>query len=166
MLRFAFTILAISVLFDGCYLQPAKPVRTQLEIREFQTRIFNDRDVKSTMQAVIQALLDEGFIVRNADKDLGFINAQKQEDLTNPSEQIWSTVLMGAQATWKVNAVLECSATIQQFTHDVRVRLVVQRQVINNIGTALSTETVDDPFFYQNLFSKIDKSLYLEREKL
>jgi len=161
-----FIFCLVLPLLVGCAQPPPIPPKTQLQIREFQTRTFTDRDARASLKSVIQALLDEGYLIRNADKDLGFINASKQEDLSNRNERLLNSLFMGERATWTTTATLECSVTVQEYGKDVRVRIVIQRQVFNNMGSAVLTETVDDPSYYQGIFSKVDKSLYFDSQRL
>ena len=46
----------------------------------------------------------------------------------------------------------------------VRVRLSFQVKVFDNNGRVLTVDTVREPRFYQDFFSRIDKGIFLERE--
>ncbi len=61
--------------------KPKESVKTQLEIRQFQTRMFEKVDIKKVMKSVLNVLQDEGFIVKNVALDLGFLTAAKEEDI-------------------------------------------------------------------------------------
>jgi hypothetical protein len=46
------------------------------------------------------------------------------------------------------------------------VRASFQRKVLDNRGGVLQVEPIDDPKFYQDFFSRMDKSVYLQKEQL
>ena len=161
-----FISLTSSILLCGCFQAPRLPQRTQLELRELQSRSYEGKDLKLVMKAVIGALQDEGFLIRNADKDLGFINASKEVDISDPNEEFWARLLAGAQAAYTKNSLVEASANVSEFGSETRVRVVFQTKVLNNFGNTMRSETVDDPSFYQSFFSKVDKSLFIERQGL
>lgn len=67
MKKFAFASLTFFLLLAGCAIQqPAPPQKTQLEIREFQTRSYETKDIKMVMKSLLNVLQDDGFIVKNA----------------------------------------------------------------------------------------------------
>jgi hypothetical protein len=120
------------------------------------------------MRAVINALLDEGFIIRNADKDLGFVQANKDLDVGG-NRQIYAEfggIFGNNQARWRNSASIECSGTLTTVGSSTNVRLIFQRKELDNYGVSMGIELLEDPAFYQNIFSKIDKSLFLERESV
>src|SRR5215471_285602 len=79
-----FLLLSVS----ACSMSAPKPARSQLQIREFQTRTFpkSEKHNLVMMKALINVLQDDGFIVRNADKDLGYVVASKE----TPMEHSWT----------------------------------------------------------------------------
>jgi len=150
----------------ACAPGPVKPAQTQLQMREFQTRLYQNADMRTVMKAMINVLQDEGFMVRNADKDLGFISANKEVDVENPSEAFLARVFAGAAARYKKNSVIECSVNVSDFGKDTRVRVIFQTKVIDNFGSPVSTAQVDDPNYYQDFFAKVDKSIFLEKQAI
>lgn len=72
-------VLLASVL-AGC-VTPAPPDVTgtgsQLEVREIQTRTYDTLDKAMTMRSVIATLQDLGFVIDNADVDLGTVTATR-----------------------------------------------------------------------------------------
>lgn len=92
--------LIIVFFFNACTTSTQIP-RSQLEIREFQTRYFQIRDKMIITKAVINTLLDEGFIISNANNELGIITAEKGYEINkNPesekSNNIWGLIIVGA----------------------------------------------------------------------
>jgi predicted transcriptional regulator len=75
--------------------------KSQLEIRQFQTKYFEVNDKTIITKAVINTLLDEGFIINNANNELGIITAEKGYDInkdyeSEKSKNIWSLIIVGA----------------------------------------------------------------------
>lgn len=157
---------AIVVLFSGCVVPPQRPARTQLEMRQLQTRTYQNRNMKQVMKAVINALQDDGFIIRNADKELGFVTAAKEKQVGGFgggfSVQMWG----GSEPRFDRAVTFEASINVTEFGEETKVRAVFQRRVIDNFGAPSSVEQIEDPRFYQEFFYKTDKSLFIEREGL
>lgn len=73
--------LTIIFFFNAC-ASSTQMSKSQLEIREYQTRYFEVNDKMIITKAVINALLDEGFIINNANNELGIITAEKGYDIS------------------------------------------------------------------------------------
>ena len=159
-------VLLILISFVGCIQVPPKPQRSQLEIRELQTREYTAKDLKQVMKAVIGALQDEGFIIRNADKELGFINASRELDVMDQNSAFWAQLLEGQNARYQKTSIMEASANVSDFGKEVKVRIVFQAKIIDNFGMPVDSRTVDDPTIYQSFFMKVDKSVFFERQRL
>jgi len=142
------------------------PQKTQLQIREFQTRRYDTNDTKMVMKAMLNVLQDEGFIVKNANLELGLLTATKEVDVENKGEAFWASFWLGSQATWKKNSIIEASANISEFGTQTRVRINFQRKILDNKGAVLEVEQVEDEKFYQNFFSKVDKGIFIQKEDL
>lgn len=159
-------LLLIAFSIVGCYQPPALPPKTQLQIRELQTRTYTARDQKQVMKAVINALQDDGFIIRNADKELGFINASKEMDISDPSLAFWFQLFAGPDAAYRKNSLIEASANVSEFGPETKVRIVFQGKILDNFGRPVETKTIEDLSVYRDFFSKVDKSLFFERQGL
>lgn len=161
------SVFAGMLVLSGCTpSRPPLPPKTQLEMREMQTRNYENKDMKLAMKAVINALQDEGFLVKNADKELGFISATKEFDVENGTERFFAILSDGAMARYKKNTVIEASANVSDFGRETKVRVIFQTKILDNFGGAVSVHQIDDSGYYQEFFSKVDKSLYFERERL
>ncbi len=58
------------------------------------------------------------------------------------------------------------TATIAEVNKKLRVRISVIEQELNEAGGIIYSHPVGDPALYQALFSKIDKSVFLQKNKL
>ena len=162
-------LLAVLVLGTaGCISMggPQVAPQTQLQIREFQTRAYETNDQTLVMKAMINVLQDDNYILKNADSDLGFLTATKEVDLQNRKEVFWSTFWSGDKARWKKNSLVECSANVTQLGGECRVRANFQIKVLDNTGNVISVEPVRDEAFFQEFFAKVDKGIFLQKERL
>jgi predicted RNA binding protein with dsRBD fold (UPF0201 family) len=74
--------------------------KTQLQIREYQTRIYDTNDQDLVMKAMINVLQDSGFIVYNANEKLGLILAKKEFNTEGVTGLLWP------------NTIIECSINV------------------------------------------------------
>jgi len=160
-------LVLFMLLLSGC-IAPRQE-KTQLQIRQFQTRSYDTKDFKLVMKAVMDALQDENFIIKQADLELGFITAQRELDIESMGERFISSFLAalgGGTAQYKKNSITEATVNISEFGDQVRVRANFQNKIIDNLGKVVKVEQVEDEKFYQEFFSKVDKSIFLAKEKV
>jgi len=168
-----------------------RPQRTALEIREMQTREYQTTDVKMVMKSLLNVLQDEGFIVRNANVDLGLITAEKQVETSSDNNLRSGTtdVVLGVMAValsvafpennisyngssateesrWEKYRSIECSANVSEFGDRTRVRVNFQERAVDNRGDVVTVHQIDDIQFYQTFFAKVDKGIFIAKEKL
>ncbi len=143
-----------------------KPVKTQLEIRQFQTKNFEAADVPMVMKSLLNVLQDEGFTVKNVALDLGFISAVREEDVENGSRRFWSQVSHGGEARWVKNERIEATINVSQFGALVRVRTNFQRKVFDNMGAVVTIQPIVDEAYYVEFFSKVSKSIFIQEHEL
>lgn len=157
-------LILILISSSGCVQPPRVPPQTQLQIREFQTRYYENKDTLTAMKAVINALQDDAFIIKNADKDLGFIQATKELDIEDKGTAFAVTIFGGQNARWSKNSIIESSVNLTTIARQTKVRVIFQKKVLDNMGGAVSIEQIDDARFYQEFFQKVDKSLFIEKQ--
>lgn len=178
-------VVALALLLPGC-LPPPAPPPTQLEVREYQTRTFDTADTALVMKAMLNALQDDGYVVKNAVVELGLITAAKESDLA-PGRSgagggnifgglgsiiIGGTgpggVVVGSQhdPTYPKTEVRDFTGNVSAFGQQTKVRVSFQRKVLDNRGDVVEVEPISDLEFYQTFFSRMDKSLFLQQEHL
>ncbi len=140
------------------------PEKTQLQIREFQTRTFDVDNELMVMKTVASVLLDDGFIIKDAETELGIISATKEVDIENGSEKFFSILFFGANARWAKNSVIESTVNVSKFGKQVKVRVIFQVKSMNNRGEVMLVQQVDDEQYYQDFFSKVDKGIFIQKE--
>ena len=118
---FLFLVVSSSMLL-GC--QNAKKQllatdKSQVQLRQFQTRAFDTKDRKQTLRTVISTMQDLGFVIDKADETLGTVSGTK---LDGYSLRLTVTVrprgetqtLIRANAQYNIQAVEEAEP-YQQF---------------------------------------------------
>ncbi|MCS7244850.1 MAG: hypothetical protein N2504_01670 [candidate division WOR-3 bacterium] len=201
-MRRLFNIFITLLFFNACATTEQRP-RTQLEIREYQTRYFQVNDKKTISKAILNVLLDEGFVIKNSDLELGIITAERamdaKEKIEEDSKTNWAGVLLiGAlviltvglilllskdkdkdedrkdsgsgstsspsNTTYEKSKILETTVSFSEYSDGYKVRAVFQYKVYDNEGKLVRVKNLDDANYYQNFFSKLDKSIFLQKE--
>ena len=142
---------------------------TQLEKRQFQTRTYDSTDKALVMKAMLNVLQDEGFIVYNANPLLGFIYGVKDLDTSDPNIDISKEFgLSKSRLNWngvKV-ATIETTANVTEYGKSMRVRINFKRKLLNIYGNAQFIDDINDENYYQDFFSKVDKAIFLQKQKI
>jgi len=142
---------------------------SQLEKRQFQTRTYESNDKALVMKAMLNVLQDEGFIVYNANPLLGFIYGVKDFDTSDKNIDISKEFgLSKARLNWngvKV-ATVETTANITEYGKSMRVRINFKRKLLNIYGNAQFIDDINDENYYQDFFSKVDKAIFLQKQKI
>lgn len=159
-------LIVISMFAFACATTSTTPQKTQLQIRELQTRTYDTNDANMLMKAILNVFQDDGYIVKNAVPELGLLTATKEVDVEKRNEAFWATFFYGANARWKKTSIIECNANVSQFGEQCRVRANFQIKYIDNEGVCLRVEQVQDEKYYRDFFSKVDKGIFIQQEKL
>jgi hypothetical protein len=156
----------LALALPGCTWGTGTPPKTQLEIREFQTRDFDTKDQKLVIKALLNVLQDEGFAIKSADANLGFLSATKEIDLGDGF--LWSvgTNNQRTNARWRKLKVIDATANVSEYGDQTRVRVSFQEKVLDNFGAVMEVKQLQDGKFYQDFFSKVDKGIFLQKEKI
>jgi hypothetical protein len=182
--RTSLLVLAAVAGAAGCTTS-VQPPKTQLEVREFQTRTFDVADPKLVMKAMLNVLQDDGYVVKNAVVDLGLVTASKEIDLapgrsgasgSDGFGAIGGTVVFGGPGgvifgpqsapAYRKTEVRDFTGNVSEFGTQTRVRVSFQRKVLDNRGDVVDVEPIEDLEFYQDFFSRMDKSVFLQKEQL
>lgn len=166
MKKFWILLIIVSMFAFGCATTGVTPQKTQLQIREFQTRAYETNDTKMVMKAMLNVLQDEGFIVKNAVLDLGLLSAEKSIDIESKGQAFLAAFFGGVHARWKKASIIECTANVSEFGKQTRVRVTFQAKTLDNKGGILELKRLEDEKYYQEFFSKVDKGIFIQKEKL
>jgi hypothetical protein len=170
--------------------QPTVAPKTQLQTRQIQTRDYDTNNIKLVMKAVLNVLQDEGFIVKNAQLELGLLTATKEIDLRSASQSqagnlpassgdsgdFWSSFFRSLdrnraasgirdQQSFNKIKMVEASVNISEFGRSqTRVRPNFQVKILDNNGNTSEVYQVDDPKYYQDFFAKVDKGIFIQKQ--
>jgi hypothetical protein len=172
---FAITCTLLYILACGySYLDYAlyKPTdlneQTQLETRELQSRVYDLADKEKVYKVVINTLQDDGYMIKNLEKETGYINALKE----STRNIIWPSTKQKVP----FKDVLEATINITDFGGKTKVRVSFYYKCFrlpykeltggsDHIVEVTNTEVFDAQLF-QGFFSKLDKALFIEGQKL
>lgn len=143
--------------------------KTQLEKRQCQTRTFDGIDKATIMKAMLNVLQDEGFIVNNANPLLGFISGTKEFDIRDKTINIEkefgvkknSLMFQGVRV-----ASIEATANVSEYGKEIKVRINFKRKLLNVYGNAQNIDEIIDESFYQDFFAKVDKAIFIQKQKI
>jgi hypothetical protein len=174
-------LLLLALLAAGC-TAAVEPPQTQLQVREYQTRTFDTADHRMVMKAMLNVLQDDGYVVKNAVVDLGLITAAKDIDVApgrSGSDGLFGgTIVLGggpggvifggpqSRPSYRKTETRDFTGNVSEFGNQTKVRVSFQRKVLDNRGDVVAVEPIEDPVFYQDFFSRMDKSLFLQKEQL
>ena len=150
----------------GSLFTPSKKPKSQLEMRQMQTREFDTTNTKLALKAMLNVLQDDNFIVEQINTEMGFFKATKTMGTEDTDARFWGTFWHGSDAEWVKNSVVDCTANVTPFGKQIRVRVNFQVKELNNKGAVERAHVVDNPEFYQAFFSKVSKGIFIEKEKL
>ncbi len=150
----------------GMVLGGKKKIKSQLEIREMQTRIFETNDAKMAIKVMLDVLQDDDYIIEQINTEMGFFNASKEANAEDGFEKAWDTFWWGGMATYKKNSIIDCTANVSEFGDKIKVRANFRVKFMNNRGGVESVNAIDNPKFYQEFFAKVDKGIFIAKEKI
>jgi hypothetical protein len=164
--KWAGMLLILSVLSTGCVTHMQELPMTQLQIREIQTRNFEQKEAKAVLKEMINVLQDDAYIVKHANLELGLLSGEKDIDIEDPWNRFFSVMQNHQQASWNKNAVIEVSANVTQFGKDTKVRVNFQRKIFDNFGRVVKVLQIYDSEHYQEFFNKVHKGLFIQEEQI
>ena len=153
---------------DDLLAAPQQPAESSpLRLRQLQTREYGTGNGSLVMRAVIGSLQDEGFVVTSADAQLGLVNARleaphDESRSRRDQRRYWFAAgEPGGSAVTRLDAAI----TVTPLGETTRVRLgFVSR--IADAGGGLRTYTVEDPEIYRSMFSRLDRAVFYELQRL
>ena len=143
-----------------------------LAVRSVQTRSFEGSDRRAVLSALVQGVQDAGFQVTQVDAETGFVSANLERMEGHDAPRLLKGLLVSYYLlapklfNHRKQVVLEATGTVAVEGTATRVRIVCRRKVFDSQGAAREIRDVDDAQFYQDLFVRIDKALFLSREQV
>ena len=141
-----------------------------LAARQIQTRKYETNDEAKILSACIEHLQDLGFILAESETKLGVIVATKSRTAVEAGQVVAALivgVIIGAPVPWeKDQQFTACVVTRPVGENSIIVRVTFQRIVWNTKGMITRREGLMDPIQYQEFFSKLSKSIFLEAHEI
>jgi len=161
-------LLIITALFlTACQtasIAPQVKEMSQIETRQLQTRTYDSTDTVEGIKSVIAALQDEGYLIDNANETLGVVTASREDDTALPGAKEWAEG--SYNMTYETVQRTLVSASVSKVAGQLKIRINIVRKAFNQNGGVIWSVPIQDGAQYQRLFSKVDKSLFLNREEI
>ena len=140
-----------------------KPELTQLQKRQLQQRSYDAVKTSDILTVAISVLQDDGFVVQNANPDLGLLNMTKQ--FSKDTTQTYQAGLFyQVQIPSSDYSTITANLTVREHGEQTRVRLSANLSKMG-MGGMVADELLD-PTFYQNFYAKLEKGIFIENQKL
>ena len=180
----AYLVAACAMMLGACATLPEDAFRlseSALEMREIQSRTYEDVTDVQILSASSAVLQDLGYAIDEVEKELGVLSASKRADAKSSAETVGMIALDLADCL--LTFFLGCESDAYGSSKDVQdikmtlvvlpdlsqegahhVRLTMQRVIWARNGTLYEQETISDATVYQAFFDKLSKSVFLEKE--
>ena len=174
-MKWTTVLVALASLLAGCGGIPADALRlteVSLERRQLQTRRYDTSDEANVLSASAALLQDLGFTLDESEAELGVIVASKERDATEAGQVAFALILMalsGSEQYWDDEQKIRVSVVtrpIGERSEDIAVRVTFQRLIWNNKGVLWKVQGLYDPEHYQEFFSRLSKSIFLEANEI
>lgn len=163
------TVLPVKAQDNYAHIAPLVPKKTQLEKRQIQTKVFDCNEQPLVMKAILNVLQDEGYIVNNANPILGFISGAKEFDVGDPSIDIEKEFGVSRRTLARNGikvAVIESTANVTEYGDQTKVRITFKRKLLNMYGNAQVISEINDERYYREFFTKVDKAVFIQKQKI
>jgi hypothetical protein len=136
--------------------------------RQLETRVFDTKDEKKLLSASAALLQDLGFQLDESEVPLGVIVASRDRDVTDAGQVVGAVamaLLLGVNTPVDRNQKVIASLTTKPIdSKRTAVRIVFQHMVWNTQNQLVKNESIKDAATYQEFFSKLSKSVFLEAQ--
>lgn len=173
-MKILFSSFCIFLIFIGCSSKPIveSSTKSQLEIRDMQSKKILNTDVKFLTKTVLQVLQDDEFVIVNSDSSLGYFSAKKKLDGGKESYKFAWYDIYYPIAIYKVSTLgrlikeINATVSIRVYEDYSVIRASFNSDLLDEDGKLKSSKTIEEAKFYQEFFAKVDKALFLERNNL
>lgn len=80
-MKLNYLLIALAIALSGCVSDSKKELfateQSQVQVRSYQTRVFDTTDREKTLKTVIATLQDLGFVISKADSTIGVVSGEK-----------------------------------------------------------------------------------------
>jgi hypothetical protein len=145
--------------------------QSPVEIREYQTRVYEGVDSLTVYKAVVNALQDDGFVLETSDAYSGIIVATMDSTIVSFGKVAQKAALTAitygfywlwadpnVKSTWSINV----TANITETPDGIKTRLNFVGKKFDSKGHLVRAEQIQDKSYYHKFFTRIEKSIFLE----
>jgi len=168
-------ILIFMMVFSGCAgTIPPEALqwnKETLKQRQLQTRKFDTQKEGDVLSACAALLQDLGFTLEESETKLGMLLGSKDRSATDAGEVVaWIIVAALGGGNMPIDDKQKMRASVitrlKEDGTSMLVRVTFQRVVWNTAGQVSKSESMNDPEIYQEFFSKLSKSIFLEAHEI
>ena len=145
-------IIATVVLLSACIVPP-KQTKTALELQAFQSKEF-ETTKKIAFASTLSVLQDQGYIIGSASLDTGLISGKSPTTAVN-------------QFFYQEMKDVKVTAFVEEITPGrtkVRLNFVNSSSKSGAYGQRSDQDiAIEDPVFYQEIFSKIQQGIFVRK---
>jgi len=169
-------LLVTILMLAACQTAPPQDAfrlpAASLEIRQLQTRRFEDIDEVQLLAASAGVLQDLGFNLDESEVELGLIVASKRAPANDPGIgqamkllELFAGVEIAVDRDQRIRVSL-VSWPVPDTDTQYFVRVTFQRVVWNTENDISKQQTLDDPALYREFFDRLSKSVFLEANSI
>lgn len=140
---------------------------SQVKLRAAQSRVFETADRRRTLEAIVDAMQDLGFMVEVLDEELGIVSGKRFEPLerlsigTDPYYHLYDDqsllIFTKSYQTW---GPFWHRSDLVRLTTTVRKRN--ETQLVVRASSQYYLRAVEDPAPYQKFFRTLEQTLFLQ----
>ena len=143
-----------------------------LEDRQMQSRRFQTLDDAHLINSGMGVLQDLGYVIDEANAELGVLTASKTVDAENAGQIVGAVFLalltgtmMNTDDDQTIRVCLVLQPSLEETGSSV-ARLTMQRIVTSHSGVINRVESITAPELYQAFFDKLSKATFLEAHEI
>lgn len=173
------TVLAGALLFTACTPYEIRhenqsDARTQIwlseesqvKVRAAQTRVFDTKDRRTMLQAIIMTLQDLNCKIEVLDEELGIVSAKKYVDLERPSFLDPTYILYRPDTLLFLTRNYRAWGPFYHRSDLVRLTVTVrdrnESQLVVRASAQFYLRAVEGPVPYQQFFRALEQAVFLE----
>jgi len=172
--------VAMALFLGACASVPdsagVRVPQSPLELRQAQSRTFETDEPRLVLKAALNVLQDQGFVIRQADAELGIVTAVMEWRSREVNRGLRTLKWIVALPTYGASLLIpsgrtevssiEANVNVTPEAARTRVRISLVSKVTGKNGEVLSVTPVGDPLAYQRLLAGLEKAVFLEKEGL
>lgn len=139
---------------------------SQVKVRAAQTRVFDTKDRRKMLQAIVMTLQDLNCKIEVLDEELGIVSGKKFVDLEEPTFIDPSYFLYQPDTLLFLTRNYRAWGPFYQRSDLVRLTVTVRNrndvQLVVRASAQFYLRAVEDPLPYQQFFRTLEQAVFLE----